>query len=198
MLLFQRLFNLLFVRTQILHETAEQGGFQSGITLRGLPHGGVFVAVGVGFLHAAMGEEYIGTTFAVALEADSKFVALASGIYTAQTNAFKQAAQAVLRQFGAVFRPIGFHQADTRLFTGNHEALLLPESMQERPHFSRVFVGNVQPTLTTFSLHGDVFHLSQHRRTRFIGSSLLAAGNIAGSHRSAGWQVIYIALRRVV
>lgn len=86
-----------------------------------------------------MGEEDIGRTIFTLFDADDELVAFASRVDATQADFIQQAAQAVLRDFGSVFCPLGFHLTDGWFFRFNVETVFLPEHFQQRPNFARRF-----------------------------------------------------------
>ena len=141
-----------------------------------------------------MADKDIGGAVFARFDAGDEFIALAGGIHAAEAYFFKDTAQAVLRDFGAVFRPVGFHLADGRLFRADVETVFLPEYFQQRPDFGRGFTVDHKPALAAFALHVHAFHALQHG---LIGGLLHGGGavDVAGAHGAgASGNLIAVAL----
>ncbi len=87
-----------------------------------------------------------------AFDACAELIALASVVQGVQ-DAAQQLAHASLRQLGAVFRPVGFHQAGAGLFQWQFKARFQPEGLDLFPDLLRG-QGHAQPAVlaTAFQL----------------------------------------------
>ena len=130
----QRIFGLLLIDAQVLHEACEKGSFKIWIVGGRLPSGCIFVFVCVNFFHAFVGEKDVGRAVFALFDTDDEFIAFAGGIDATQADFVQEAAQAVLRDFGAVFGPLGFHLTDAGFFGFDVETVFLPECFQQRPN----------------------------------------------------------------
>jgi hypothetical protein len=130
-----------------------------------------------------------------ALQAGAELVAL-GGRVDAVGEAAEQAADAVLRQVGAVLGPVGLHHPDLGRLLLDQEPALQPELAHHRPHL----VGRLlhhQPALGAEALEAHVLDLRQHAGgawTSLLLALLLVARErrrfLIGQHEAA------VALRR--
>ena len=146
-------FGLLLADPQLDHQAAQKLCFQFRIRGSGLPNGFGFVAVAVNLHHASVADENFAAPTGVAFYAGAEFVSLPSGVQAVQ-NPPQSVANEVHGQFGAVFRPVGFHNAQVLLVGSEQEAVFLPKLFDRIPHlFGRAV--NHQPALVarTFNPH---------------------------------------------
>ena len=153
---------MLTVNAQVLHKAGEECGFEVRVVFTRLPHCSVFFTVGINFFHAFVGEEDVGRTVFTLFDADDELVAFAGRVDAAQADFVQQAAQAVLRDFGSVFCPLGFHLTDGRFFRFDVETVFLPEHFQQRPNFARRFAFDNQPALVAVTLKAYAFNRFQN------------------------------------
>ena len=197
--LLELVLDLLLVGAEVLHEAGEEGSFEVGVVGAGLPHGGFFFAVGIGFAHAFVGKEDVGGAVAAFFDADDEFVAFAGGVDAAEADFFEDAAQAAAGEFGAVFRPVGFHLADGGFFGGDGKAAFLPKGFEQRPEFGGLFAGDGEPALAAVAFHFDAFDAAEDGLS---GGGLfggVVAVEVAGAYcADSGGQLVEVALVGVV
>ena len=145
---------LLLAHAELDHHAAQEFGLEFGVDRARLPHGGVLLLRAVDLDHAAMAHEDVGAAVGVAFKARTETVALARGV-----QAVKQLADArtddVLRDLGAVFRPVGFQNAEFGVVGGEHEAALEPEITHRIPELVGWAVDH-QPALVAVTLDAHV------------------------------------------
>lgn len=147
-----------------------------------------------------MGEEDVGNAVFALFDTDDEFVALAGGVDAAQADFVEEAAQAVLGDFGAVFRPLGFHLSDGGFFGFDVEAVFLPKGFQERPDFGRRLAVDNEPALAAVALEADTFDAFQYFGIgRLLDGGCAAFFQIAGADGArTGRQAVEVALVGVV
>jgi hypothetical protein len=141
--------------------------------------------------------------FRALFQAGAKLVALRGRIEAVEDLA-QGTANEVLRQFCAVFRPIGFHDSGFRNLDVHEKTEFLPELLDHRPELVRRTADD-QPALGTGTLDARLVHLRQQilrrGRTRlpraFAGVGRIRRGALAG--RNVGHRVTLVAalLRQV-
>src|SRR5512143_1628668 len=105
------------------HQAAQHFGFELGVGLARLPLGDVLALGGIDLLHTAVADVDLGAVLA-RFDPRAELVALGGGIGAVDQPA-DAAADHVLRNVGAVFCPVGLHQAGFRRFQIDDEAVLL-------------------------------------------------------------------------
>ena len=104
-----------------------------------------------------------------------------------------------MRDFGAVFRPFGFHLADAGFFGFDVKAVFLPECFQQRPNFSRGFALDFNPTLVAVALQTDAFDGFEDFGVGGLLGCRCAAAQVAGADGAAACgYLIEVALIGVV
>jgi len=104
-----------FGHAQLDHQAAQELGFQFGVAGAGFPAGllpSAWIDVFLG--HAAVGDENLGAAAGIALQPGAVLVPQA-GVVQAVKHLAQQTTNSILGDLGAVFRPLGFHDADLGL-----------------------------------------------------------------------------------
>ena len=152
---------MLFCHTQTHHQALQHFGFQLGICRARLPAGFILAFGGVQLDHAPMADiDFRRARRAALFQAGAEFIAFGSGIQEIQRLA-DGAANDVHGQLGAVFVPVGFHDAGGGHFGGQGKADAKPEILQRIPVFIRG-AGSHQPALVAIALDADGIDLRQY------------------------------------
>ena len=138
------------------HQAAQEFVFQLGVDRARLPAGGRLVVGAVDLFHATVADEDVRAALGIAFEPRPEAVELAGGVERIEHLA-ERGTDDVLGQLGAVFGPVGFHDAQPLVVGGQHEAVVFPEGAYRVPDLGGRPVDG-EPALVAVALDLHVAH----------------------------------------